>query len=149
MRPPFVRSQFAADLSAATALRSDLDQWLYEALGLPAAIRYDVVLAAYEAMANVALHAYRDVAPPRTMGVEVRYDATTGVLAVTVTDHGRWREQDTTDSGHGRGITLMRGLADRLSVNTSLNGTRAEMTWTSCPIQPERSSTLLDDTAGK
>ena len=64
MRPPFVRSQFAADLSAATALRSDLDQWLYEALGLPAAIRYDVVLAAYEAMANAALHAYRDVAPP-------------------------------------------------------------------------------------
>lgn len=129
METSFVRSEIAADPPTASNLRHEFDAWLRAELCLPDGLRYDIVLAVYEAVTNAAEHAYRTVAPPHTMEIGAHYDFATGTLAVTVTDHGRWRERNPHDRRRGRGLILMEGLADRVWIQTTPAGTRAELQW--------------------
>jgi serine/threonine-protein kinase RsbW len=88
----------------------------------------DLVLATDEAMANVIDHAY-----PETIG---RFDldavrGPAGGITVTVTDYGRWRSpvMSPERSLRGRGLRLMKGLADAVGIEAGGMGTRVQMTF--------------------
>ncbi|MEV8612898.1 ATP-binding protein [Amycolatopsis sp. NPDC051373] len=97
---------------------------------LPADLIADVHLAVYEAMTNVAEHAYA-VDSAGLLDLHAQH----GVRAVrvTVTDRGRWRPQP--DPSHGRGLPLIHLLADHSDVTTTPRGTVVAMAW-QMPYQP-------------
>ncbi len=59
------------------------------------------------------------------------YDSGTAVLTVTVADEGAWRIADSERKSisRGRGIPLMRALADRATIDSSAAGTRVRLEW--------------------
>ncbi|BDE06940.1 hypothetical protein WPS_22160 [Vulcanimicrobium alpinum] len=77
----------------------------------------DFVLAVAEAMNNAAEHAYHD----RSGDVRVVMRAHHGELIATITDRGRWRLTPTPD--RGRGLSIMRALAERCDVSSDERGT--------------------------
>jgi anti-sigma regulatory factor (Ser/Thr protein kinase) len=85
----------------------------------------DVVLAVNEALANAAEFAYRR-GPAGTVGITAIRGDGCGTLTVTITDQGLWREVDPLRRrrSRGRGIPLMRALADDVVIDTTAPGTR-------------------------
>ena len=133
---PCSRSQFARIVAvavpeSAAQIRHDLSDWLQRYFALDPTKRSDVVLAVNEAMANAAEFAYVTLERPGPMHVRADYDRSAATLTVTVTDEGAWKNADPTTKGlsRGRGIPLMRVLADRTSVESSPEGTRVSLQW--------------------
>jgi anti-sigma regulatory factor (Ser/Thr protein kinase)/putative methionine-R-sulfoxide reductase with GAF domain len=93
--------------------------------GLPADLMSSVTLAAYEAMANAAAHAYQD---DQQAPLTVRVSRDAGTVTVVVADRGRWRFAASSGPG-GRGLLLMEALAQELTVTRSEAGTTVEMRW--------------------
>jgi serine/threonine-protein kinase RsbW len=96
-----------------------------------------MLLAVNEAIANAAEFAYIDAAQRGTMDVSAAYDGNSDTLAVTVSDRGRWRQNVsspvTAGRGYpvrGRGIPLMRALADEAIIDGTPDGTYVKLTWT-------------------
>lgn len=120
-----------ASAAAATELRHVLCAWL-EALGVAAEHRGAIELACYEALANVACHAYTG----RSTGVmelDATYDHTppgSPRLTATVCDHGRWRPP-AADPGplRGRGVPMIRLLSGVVDIAGSDAGTTVRMSW--------------------
>ncbi|MBH0120417.1 ATP-binding protein [Rhodococcus sp. NPDC003382] len=117
-----------ADLTALAPIRHRLAQFAHE-IGLPADTTGDMLLATYEALANVAEHAY----PPGEPGT---YDLCAvdrpdeGVLTVSIVDRGSWKPQaDTSRTRRGRGIRLMHACSDSARVETGDEGTRIHLQW--------------------
>jgi anti-sigma regulatory factor (Ser/Thr protein kinase) len=88
-------------------------------------------------MANAAEFAYVDAAQHGTMDVRAAYDSDSDTLAVTVNDRGRWRQNvaesarvDARYLARGRGIPLMRALADEAAIDRTPHGTHVTLTWT-------------------
>jgi anti-sigma regulatory factor (Ser/Thr protein kinase) len=77
-----------ANLHSARQLRVRFQQWA-QTLHTPSAVVDDLVLAVYEALANVVEHAYHFDHPDPVMHLQARLDHEH--LLITVTDHGRWR----------------------------------------------------------
>lgn len=95
----------------------------------------DLVLAAHEALANVADHAY----PEPDSGGEALLDAevsSSGEIVVVVRDHGRWRVPSADPGWRGRGMVIIRALADAVVVRRDEGGTTVEMRWR-LPSGPE------------
>jgi serine/threonine-protein kinase RsbW len=106
-------------------LRGALARWL-ATLHLSLERREDIVLAGYEAMANSAEHAY----PEGEAGpIDVRAEALSGRLTVTVTDYGTWRPPAASDGLRGRGLLLIDTLADHCVQVHRDDGTTVTMTW--------------------
>ena len=105
--------------------------WLKRYFTLDATKVSDVVLAVNEALANAAEFAYSAVERPGTMHLLADYDSGTAVLTVTVADEGAWRIADSERKSisRGRGIPLMRALADRASIDSSASGTQVRLEW--------------------
>lgn len=104
---------------AARELRLQFEQWL-RAVGAASTVADDLGLAVYEALANVAEHAY----PPGHHDPVVRLHATLDGdgVRITVSDHGAWCPPD--DVGYrGRGIAMMRYLAAHVDVEPGPQGT--------------------------
>jgi serine/threonine-protein kinase RsbW len=114
----------AADEDRLLELRLGLGAWL-GGLALERHQAEDVMLAAYEAMANTVEHAYRN----GPGDVEVRAALAGGILTVTVEDWGRWKPFDSSDPARGRGLILVRGLADDSELLHRDDGTTVRMTW--------------------
>ncbi|MDQ7810715.1 ATP-binding protein [Amycolatopsis sp. A133] len=115
-----------ADPGQLSALREDLAAWAART-SLPPPRAQDLLLAAYEAMANVIVHAYPGHAGTLTQHADNHADAVT----VTVTDHGQWRPAPRPGLlGGGRGLPLIHALADHAAIETSAAGTTVTMTWT-------------------
>ena len=96
-----------------------------------------MVLAVNEALANTAEFAYVGMPGAGMVAVAAVYDDDTDTLAVTVTDAGRWRRAEAASSTvpvqhspRGRGLRLMRALADETQIDTSERGTQVSLTWT-------------------
>ncbi len=115
----------------AAQIRQELAEWLNRCFALDPEKSSDVLLAVYEALANAAEFAYVDAPQPGPMHVRAAYDAGAGVLTVTVTDEGRWRAKDDSvaNPARGRGIPLMRALADRADIDTTVAGTEVRLQW--------------------
>ena len=115
-----------ASAEEATRLRRQLTGWLRD-LGMSADTVDTIGLASYEAMANVVTHAY----PPGTVGrlaVSAQLDHDT--ITVTVTDRGRWKPaQAEPQLLHGRGLLLIRHLAEQVAVDPGEQGTTVSMSF--------------------
>ncbi|MET9000450.1 ATP-binding protein [Amycolatopsis sp. NPDC004169] len=129
MRPePFRCHGVPAVPGALRRLRHDLMAWVLGA-GVEETRAGDIVLASYEALANVADHAYGD-AEPGVVDVDAALHP--GRLEVVITDHGRWRAPvpDTQPvSLRGRGLLLLRASADRADITSGDSGTVVTLTW--------------------
>ena len=121
----FTVNEFTADPYAAGHVRNEFAAWLGERVELNAVRFSDVVLAVNEALANAAEFAYLKNNGVGTVDVEAVQNSDAATLTVTITDQGCWREPDPTTRGRtrGRGIPLMRALADDLTIDTSRLGT--------------------------
>jgi anti-sigma regulatory factor (Ser/Thr protein kinase) len=76
-----------------------------------ARVAFDIVLACSEAGANATEHAY----PPRQGHFDVEAVRDGDHVVIRVTDDGTWRPEG--ERGRGRGLLLMRGLTDEVSVD--------------------------------
>jgi anti-sigma regulatory factor (Ser/Thr protein kinase) len=133
--PSFIRVHFDADPVAAAQIRSELRIWLEHHFGPDDERVSDVLLAVYEAIANAVEFAY--LGRPETGTVEVCATRESDRLTVTVSDRGRWRwptvdpdEPSPASRLRGRGIPLMKSLADEATIHTSNTGTRVHLLWT-------------------
>lgn len=132
-RSRFVRHRVAADARGAARVRADFGVWLKTHFALGGDRFSDVVLAVNEAIANAAEFAYCDATQRGTLDVSASYDHQSDTLAVTVDDRGRWRQKVPAQRHQqlrGRGIPLMRALADEVAIDRTPHGTRVAMTWT-------------------
>jgi len=112
-------------------MRQEFSVWLKRYFTLDPTKVSDVVLAVNEALANAAEFAYSTAARPGAMHLLADYDRGTAVLTVTVTDDGAWRIADSEKKSNtrGRGIPLMRALADRATFDSSATGTSVRLEW--------------------
>jgi serine/threonine-protein kinase RsbW len=135
----FRRSRLRADAHTTGLARSEFTQWLRDRFALTADCHSDVVLAVGEALSNAAEHAYIAAPGNGSVDVEAHFDAVCGVLTVVVEDRGRWRRRDPEAAPRrvrGRGIRLMRALADDTSIHTTTEGTRVSLTWKQFRLLP-------------
>lgn len=126
-----------ADGDTAADFRVLLCRWLNDTVELDSDRGADIVLAAYEALANCAEHAYREhvVAEGGLMTLKMRHDPAEETVRICVTDHGSWIEPDpaAVNALRGRGLMLMRGLADELSMQGRSDGTAVCLRFNGCP----------------
>lgn len=126
----FQRVDLAADGIVAAHVRREFGSWLKRHFILDEQRWNDVLLAVNEALANAADYAYSPEVDRGTVDVNAELGADGDALTVTVADHGRWREPAPQNSRrHGRGIPLMRALADVTSIDGTSTGTRVTMVW--------------------
>ncbi|PPK68568.1 SpoIIE family protein phosphatase [Actinokineospora auranticolor] len=122
--PGPLKLSFPADPARLGALRADLRAWL-DRCGVGAETVEDVLLAVGEACANAIEHGYRDTDPGT---VAFCAEAAVTDLHLTITDSGRWHEQDPDRDPHrGRGLALMRALAREVTVTSDHTGTTVHL----------------------
>lgn len=123
----FSRYQVLANGSSAALLREEFGRWLRRRADLDETSLCDVVLAVNEALANAAEFAYLQHDECGTVDLEAVLDD--AMLAVTIADRGRWRPSDPAvqQRCRGRGIPLMRTLADDVAIGTSALGTTVRL----------------------
>ena|ERR1700753_3458623 len=132
-RSRFARTRVAADAPGAARARAELRRWLDRHFTLGPDRVSDLLLAVNEAIANAAEFAYLETSQRGTIDVSATYDVDSDTLAVTVNDRGRWHEavsEPTLHGYRGRGIPLMRALADEATINPTPQGTHVTLTWT-------------------
>jgi anti-sigma regulatory factor (Ser/Thr protein kinase) len=123
-----------ADARTVAHFRSELSRWLHSHLALDPARHNDVLLAVNEALTNSADHAYGTGHGPMTM--QVRYLAAGDTLLIDVSDHGAWQDTDpaTRSNTRGRGIPLMRALADHATISPLPSGTQVRLQFDDCAL---------------
>lgn len=128
----FERVGVPAEPAAAARTRDDFSRWLQGAFDLDPYKANDLVLAIYEALANTAEFAYVSAGLVGTMDLRAAHNPSESALSVTVADRGQWRTAPSSppDRSRGRGIALMKALADRASIQTSTGGTTVRLVWT-------------------
>jgi anti-sigma regulatory factor (Ser/Thr protein kinase) len=92
-----------------------------EHLGLDASRAEDAVLATGEAVGNAIEHAYRGAQGTIRLRARVRGRR----LYIEVLDRGHWRLDG--DPERGRGLSIMRALVDRVSIESSRSGTSVSL----------------------
>jgi anti-sigma regulatory factor (Ser/Thr protein kinase) len=132
----FVR-RGAADARAVARLREEFTEWLCESFRLDDVRASDIVLVVNEALSNAAEFAYRNRDTPESILLQATYQGSTGALVVTVSDRGEWRasEPATRKLSRGRGIPLMRALADRVDIDKTAKGTQVHLYFDRCPTR--------------
>ena len=125
-----------ADAQTVAEFRNAFAQWLRENFALDAERYNDVLLAVNEALTNAAEFAYVASDEPGTMSVTAHYDAADRKLVAVVSDHGAWleKEPDGKPNTRGRGIQLMRALADRATFQRESTGTQVAMEFDDCSL---------------
>ena len=120
----FLCNDVSADPSTVSRIREEFARWLRRGHLMDESKLCDAVLAVNEALANAAEFAYVD-GGAGTVDVEAVRDVGRGTLTVTVCDQGHWRETHSLrrERSRGRGIPLMRTLADSVIIDTSVLGT--------------------------
>jgi serine/threonine-protein kinase RsbW len=114
-----------ADAATVSQLRRDFADWLGQRFAVDEIKLSGAILAVYEALANAAEFAYVDSPAAGTLSLEAHHDSTANRLDVTIRDFGRWREtvQAVPDNTRGRGIPLMKALADKAVIDRGPSGT--------------------------
>jgi anti-sigma regulatory factor (Ser/Thr protein kinase) len=108
--------RFPSALTSVPQMRRGLRGFLYDS-----ALSYDetedLLLAASEAANNAVEHAQQPTEPFFDVSTEVD----DGRVTIVIQDHGGW-QQPTSTSDRGRGMAMMKALADT-TVTTRLSGT--------------------------
>jgi anti-sigma regulatory factor (Ser/Thr protein kinase) len=106
-------------------MRAHIADWAGE-VGLTADALVDLQLAVGEAAANGVEHAYRG-RPPGSVEVDLelqdRGSSGGAVVSVRVLDHGAWHPAPVGTGPRGRGLSLIRTLANGLDVSATGDGT--------------------------
>ncbi|MFB9688658.1 ATP-binding protein [Amycolatopsis plumensis] len=123
--PDLLHEDVPAEPARISPLRDQLAGWA-TSTGLAPERVQDLLLAVYEAMANVVVHAYPD--RPGSFTVHARHVG--GAVTVTIRDSGQWQAVPRSSLLGGRGLPLIHTLADQALVETSVAGTTVTMTWT-------------------
>ncbi len=135
MPEPFRHHGVPANPGALRRLRHELLAWVLAA-GVDEDRAGDIVLASYEALANVADHAYGGSGDGL---VDVDASVVPGRIEVVITDHGRWRTpvpDPRPVSLRGRGLLLLRASADRADIASGETGTVVTLAWDLAPVRP-------------
>ncbi|PTR28752.1 serine/threonine-protein kinase RsbW [Rhodococcus sp. OK519] len=121
-----------AQVSVLSAARAALTEFATEA-ELPDAMVPDMLLATYEAMANIVEHAYpHDGAG--TFDLKAAYNRADETLTITIADHGSWKSGGPDPaSRRGRGLQLMRSCSDVADVVPDDSGTQVHLQWRGRP----------------
>jgi serine/threonine-protein kinase RsbW len=123
-----------ADAETVTAFRDLVRDWLNSTVQLDDERITDIVLATDEALANCAEHAYRGQQTTGVMTLNMSCARPESAVKVLITDHGRWIEPDTAANNlRGRGLILMRALADDCTVQVDRYGTSVCLHFHDCP----------------
>jgi serine/threonine-protein kinase RsbW len=119
-------SEDAATADAAGALRRRLSDWL--AARELTDISVDVVLAAYEAMANSVEHAFVGHSSPGRITLTAVHDGSH--LTVNISDTGTWLEHSP-NPNRGRGLRLAKAISDGVDIDhhDDSAGTSVTLTW--------------------
>jgi serine/threonine-protein kinase RsbW len=130
----FSRTGIAADAHGAALTRAHFGQWLAQHLPLDESRLGDLLLATYEALANAAEHAYLQSSVHDTMDLHAHYESDPNRFVVTVSDQGQWPQPleasaEAASSIRGRGIPLMRALADEATIRTNEGGSQIRLSW--------------------
>jgi serine phosphatase RsbU (regulator of sigma subunit)/GAF domain-containing protein/anti-sigma regulatory factor (Ser/Thr protein kinase) len=124
-QPAPLELEFPAHVSQVSTTRRALRGWLKRA-GVDPGETMKVLIAAGEAVANAIEHGHRESPEGR-----VRLDATALVdeVQLTITDTGGWKAPEPASNAHrGRGITLMRGLMQDVTIEPDAAGTTVHLT---------------------
>jgi PAS domain S-box-containing protein len=105
-----------ADARELATARHAIGTWL-DSRGASRTEEADITLAVNEALANAVAHAYG----LRSGDVEVEARDEDGSVVFVVRDEGRWADRHP-DSG-GRGIQMMKGLMDDVTIDSAPDGT--------------------------
>jgi serine/threonine-protein kinase RsbW len=126
-----------ADAATAAKFRKHVRRWLNDTVSINVQQVADVVLASYEALSNCAEHAYcsHGSASGGLMTLDIRNDRKQQTVQICVSDQGRWIEPSpaANNAGRGRGLILMRGLADDCTVQRGNEGTTVCLHFHRCP----------------
>ncbi len=123
-QPAPLTMRFDADVDHLAPSRDALRGWLAQAGVEPDQIQY-VLTAVGEAVANAIEHGYRDQ-PKGT--VSLRATVVVDALHVTVSDSGTWKAPRTIPGANrGRGIALMRGLVEDITIRSTEAGTTVHL----------------------
>lgn len=114
-----------ADPAELRRIRGRIDDWA-QRHGVPEGVLIDVQLALGEAVANGVEHAYRGGEPGTVeVDVEIRVPRRSApVVAVRVTDHGRWRPIPLVNGYRGRGLSVIEKLARHVKILRTRGGTQ-------------------------
>jgi anti-sigma regulatory factor (Ser/Thr protein kinase) len=91
---------------------------------------FALITAVGEAMANAVEHAYDG--PAGNVRVRVVHDG--GVFVATIEDFGRWKPAEKHEE-RGRGLPLMRALADAVEIRTDHQRTTLSLRWGQTPAR--------------
>ena len=119
-----VRVRFG-NVHTIASIRRSLDSWL-AGCRVPPERAGDVLLACYEAMANVVEHAYQSGEEHELVVHACHFDRG---LSVTIVDHGAWQTPPNDSGYRGRGLQLMTALSDKADIRIENDGTRVELEW--------------------
>ncbi len=126
-RPARAERPFSMDLAANPVLlrqlRRALQSWLADA-GVDETTTYDILVAVTEACTNSMEHAYRLDASSH---VRVRLRLEHRELVIIVQDEGTWRPPAENPGSRGRGLSMIRGLMDDVTVDSGPEGTTVTM----------------------
>ena len=118
--PAPLELSFPADASYLASTRSALRSWLSGARVEPDRVM-EVLVAAGEAVANAIEHGHRDGMPGT---VSVRATALVDLVELIITDTGTWKPPaQPPDTYRGRGIGIMRGLMEDVTIAHDSGGT--------------------------
>jgi anti-sigma regulatory factor (Ser/Thr protein kinase) len=115
-----------SDLAQIGPARHRLRDWLGGA-GVGGRLEHDIVLSVGEALANAIEHG-NGLDPDLSVSLEIFAHAS--VIDATIGDAGQWTDDSTSepgDSERGRGLTLIRGLADQVDVVRRPYGTNVHL----------------------
>lgn len=124
---PLVLTDLDADPRRISDVRVVLSRWLSAGAVEPDRVP-DVVLAVYEAMANVVEHAYTSSSHRGVFDLRAEHAADTGRLEIAVRDHGSWSSSEPGPL-RGRGLPLIETLTDDVTVTSAAAGTEVIMRW--------------------
>ena len=119
---PVARLRLSPDADALTSLRRLTARWLREA-GAEGDEVHDLVMAANEAWQNALEHGTNFART--TVGVDLEVDRH-GEVTITVRDAGS-RDRAPSDPDRGRGIELMRALADEVTLELAPHGSTVRL----------------------
>jgi anti-sigma regulatory factor (Ser/Thr protein kinase) len=134
--------ELAPELVAPSIARDRFERWLRD-LRWPSAQSEDLVLALSEAVSNSVEHGYRihtgQARPALDLGpVEVHAQVLVEEdgkrrIALTVRDHGRWREPVGPAHFRGHGLSIIRACADHLGIDGAATGTTLTLVTRAAP----------------